>query len=145
MQSTLANLSKLTFNSRKNVSNTSFSSSNSPRFKRTRTISCIETTGVQNRSWRVRSSNSISESSEKQSHSPQTEEIKKEVRALKQQLKSVYCCRSWYSACHLFLSRSGVRATESFSTCFLKSSQQILRLASNTQIKNFTILSDQTF
>ena len=99
-----ANLSKLTFNSRNHVSNTSFSSSNSPRFKRTRTISCIETTGVQT-NWRTRSSNSISES-EKQSHNPQVDEIKKEVRALKyKQLKSVYCVRSWYIC--TFSARSG--------------------------------------
>ena len=57
-------------------------SSNSPNFKRTRTISCIETTGVQNRGFRGRNSNSISLSNtEDQSLNPQAKEfvIKKEV------------------------------------------------------------------
>jgi len=55
------------------LANNAFSGSHSPRFKRTRTISCIETTGVQNR-WRGRSSNSISESEKESLH-----EEKKEI------------------------------------------------------------------
>ena len=44
------------------------------------------------------------------------------------------------SVCHVNLEES-----EQLSPFKLESSKQILRLACNTQIKNFTILSDQKF